>query len=90
MNILGSVPFESLENLLYMKYSICLWERGMARRAEHLSSEKVNACVFLRGTPQNGWFPFGFAYTLERETDPNGKSWDPQPHGLLKAVHRNI
>ena len=29
MNILGSVPFESLENLLYMKYSICLWERGM-------------------------------------------------------------
>ena len=48
----------------------------------------VNACVFLRGTPQNGWFPFGFAYTLERETDPNGKSWDP--HGLLKAVYRNI
>ena len=70
----------------------------MARGAEHLSSEKmekpciplVNACVFLTGTPQNGWFPFGFAYTLERETDPNGKSWDPQPHGLLKAVHRTI
>ena len=38
--IFGSVPFESLENLLHMKYSICLWERGMARRAEHLSSEK--------------------------------------------------
>ena len=38
MNILGSVPFESLENLQYMKYAICLWERGMTRRAEHVSS----------------------------------------------------
>ena len=43
---------------------------------------------FFEGTPQNGWFPFGFAYTLERETDPNGKSWDP--HGLPKAVYIHI
>ena len=67
----------------------------MACRAEHLSSKKmVKPCImhsfgkcvsFFEGTPQNGWFPFGFAYTLERETDPNGKSWDP--HGLLKAVY---
>ena len=68
----------------------------MARRAEHFELRKkekprmplVNACVFLRGAPQNGWFPIGFAYALERETDPNGKSWDP--HGLLKAVYGNI
>ena len=47
MHILVAVPFESLENLLYMKYSICLWERGMARRAEHLSSEKRRSHAFL-------------------------------------------
>ena len=63
----------------------------MARRAEHLSSEKRRSHAFLwqmRGDPSNGWFPFGFAYTLERETGPNGKSWDP--HGFPKAVYRNI
>ena len=70
----------------------------MARQADLLSSEKgekpcipwVNACVFLWGTPQNGWFPCGFAlsqppkwiYTLQRKTDPNGKLWDP--HDVLK------
>ena len=57
MYVLGSVPFESLENVLYMKYSNCSWARGVARWAELLSSERrekpciplVHACVFLWG-----------------------------------------